>query len=196
MALTALDSPGLAGESYGTGTGVLVTGPLEPGGTVERGQNRDQWLRAIFDQAFELIGLMDLEGRLLMVNRTALDSVGAEESEVVGKYLWETLLWGRSIAPRDELRRAVRRAAQGEFVRFEASFLTPGGQERHFDFSLKPVRDERGEVALLIPEGRDITERKEMERRLSDLVNRAYGLTPEEIELLWNTAPPRMPRFT
>ena len=32
-----------------------------------------------------------------------------------------------------------------------------------------------------------------MERRLADLVNRAYGLTPDEIELLWSTAPPRMP---
>jgi hypothetical protein len=32
-----------------------------------------------------------------------------------------------------------------------------------------------------------------LERTLSDLVNRAYGLTPAEIELLWNTAPPRMP---
>ncbi|RFP56034.1 MAG: class I SAM-dependent DNA methyltransferase [Limnothrix sp. CACIAM 69d] len=31
------------------------------------------------------------------------------------------------------------------------------------------------------------------EQRLSDLVNQAYQLTPEEIELLWKTAPPRMP---
>ncbi|NTW03101.1 MAG: hypothetical protein HGA19_17780 [Oscillochloris sp.] len=32
-----------------------------------------------------------------------------------------------------------------------------------------------------------------LERRLADLVNRAYGLTPADIELLWRTAPPRMP---
>ena len=32
-----------------------------------------------------------------------------------------------------------------------------------------------------------------LERRLSDLVNVAYGLTPEEVALLWETAPPRMP---
>jgi len=32
-----------------------------------------------------------------------------------------------------------------------------------------------------------------LERRLSDLVNEAYGLTPEEIGLMWKTAPPRMP---
>jgi hypothetical protein len=31
------------------------------------------------------------------------------------------------------------------------------------------------------------------ERKLSDLVNTAYGLTPEEVALMWRTAPPRMP---
>ena len=32
-----------------------------------------------------------------------------------------------------------------------------------------------------------------LERTLSDLVNQAYALTPAEIDLLWKTAPPRMP---
>jgi hypothetical protein len=32
-----------------------------------------------------------------------------------------------------------------------------------------------------------------LERRLSDLVNVAYGLTPAEVHLMWETAPPRMP---
>lgn len=32
-----------------------------------------------------------------------------------------------------------------------------------------------------------------LERRLADLVNLAYGLTAEDIDLLWRTAPPRMP---
>ncbi len=33
----------------------------------------------------------------------------------------------------------------------------------------------------------------QLERTLSDLVNKAYGLTPQEIDLMWKTAPPRMP---
>jgi methylase of polypeptide subunit release factors len=34
----------------------------------------------------------------------------------------------------------------------------------------------------------------DLESRISDLVNQAYGLTEEEVEILWKTAPPRMPR--
>jgi len=32
-----------------------------------------------------------------------------------------------------------------------------------------------------------------LEHRISELVNQAYGLTPEEIDLMGQTAPPRMP---
>jgi hypothetical protein len=32
-----------------------------------------------------------------------------------------------------------------------------------------------------------------LERRISQLVVRAYALTPDEVELMWSTAPPRMP---
>ena len=36
-------------------------------------------------------------------------------------------------------------------------------------------------------------EARQRERRVADLVNAAYGLTAEEVALLWRTAPPRMP---
>lgn len=36
-------------------------------------------------------------------------------------------------------------------------------------------------------------EARKLERRVSDLVNQAYGLTPADIALMWRTAPPRMP---
>jgi hypothetical protein len=32
-----------------------------------------------------------------------------------------------------------------------------------------------------------------LEHQLSDLVNSAYGLTAEDVALMWSTAPPRMP---
>ncbi|MCB8751199.1 Eco57I restriction-modification methylase domain-containing protein [Planktothrix agardhii] len=58
---------------------------------------------------------------------------------------------------------------------------------------LKSIREAYNEY---VP---DIKTRKQealnLEKRLSDLVNQAYQLTPEEIELMWKTAPPRMPFY-
>ena len=36
-------------------------------------------------------------------------------------------------------------------------------------------------------------EARQLERRVAELVNAAYGLTAAEVALLWRTAPPRMP---
>jgi hypothetical protein len=36
-------------------------------------------------------------------------------------------------------------------------------------------------------------EARQLERRVANLVNSAYGLTAEEVALMWQTAPPRMP---
>jgi hypothetical protein len=36
-------------------------------------------------------------------------------------------------------------------------------------------------------------EAEQLERTLSDCVNEAYALTPDEVALMWATAPPRMP---
>lgn len=56
---------------------------------------------------------------------------------------------------------------------------------------LKTLKDAYGDYALPIQQRR--SEGLTLEHRISDLVNQAYGLTPEEIDLMWKTAPPRMP---
>ena len=36
-------------------------------------------------------------------------------------------------------------------------------------------------------------EAEQLERQVSDVVNTAFGLTPDDVKLMWDTAPPRMP---
>jgi len=57
--------------------------------------------------------------------------------------------------------------------------------------ALKALRDEDSQT--LAPARILAAEAMALENQLSDLVNAAYGLTPDEIQLMWKTAPPRMP---
>ncbi|MDP8947512.1 MAG: hypothetical protein M3N09_05345 [Actinomycetota bacterium] len=59
--------------------------------------------------------------------------------------------------------------------------------------ALKDLHTGYTEMAASVRESR--IEAAELERRLSDPADQAYGLTPEEVDLLWSTAPPRMPKF-
>lgn len=55
-----------------------------------------------------------------------------------------------------------------------------GELQREYRETVRPAREAAAELLRL-------------ERHLSDRVNAAYGLTPEEVQLMWETAPPRMP---
>lgn len=124
--------------------------------------------QAIFDQTFQLIGLMQVDGTVLEANETSLKLIAAKKEDIVGKYFWDTPWWAHDKELQEKLKDAVNQAAKGEFVRFEAIHLNPQGQKVYVDFSLKPVIDESGNVVLLIPEGRDISDKKQAEKRVSD----------------------------
>lgn len=57
--------------------------------------------------------------------------------------------------------------------------------------ALRSLRDEH--ACTIEPVRTRAAEVVNLERRISDLVNEAYSLTPNEIDLMWKTAPPRMP---
>jgi PAS domain S-box-containing protein len=124
--------------------------------------------RAIFHTQFQFIGLMSPSGVLLEANRAALAGAGVSEEAVLGKPFQETVWWTHDPAQQQRLREAIDRAARGERVRFEASHPTPSGAMIWVDFSLTPFRDENGMVVFLIPEGRDVTERKRAEEAVRE----------------------------
>jgi len=124
--------------------------------------------KAIFDETFEFIGLLSPTGVILEVNKTALDFIKVDKSKVVGKYFWDTPWWSHSQELQERVKQAVIDAANGKFIRFESTHPDPDGVLLHVDFSLKPIFDDEGKIALLIPEGRDISDKKEAEKRVSE----------------------------
>ncbi|HYD99665.1 MAG TPA: PAS domain S-box protein [Alphaproteobacteria bacterium] len=121
--------------------------------------------RAIFDTAFQLTGLATLDGTILVVNRAALDAVGATQEQVAGTKMWDAPWWAASPEEARRVREGVAQVAAGGFVRYESDLLLPAGR-RIFDFSMKPVLDEHGAPAYLVAEGRDITDQKQAEAAL------------------------------
>jgi hypothetical protein len=70
----------------------------------------------------------------------------------------------------------------------------PKGEGRLTPGALRDLKNGYAEMANPVLQAR--TEAADLESRLSDLVNEAYGLSAEEVALMWKTAPPRMPRFS
>ncbi|MGQ4646837.1 PAS domain S-box protein [Lyngbya aestuarii] len=137
--------------------------------TQQRLIENERRFRAIFDQTYQFIGLLHTDGTLIEANRTALEFGGVTSADVVGKPFWEAPWWTLSATTQQQLKKAVAKAAQGEFVRYEVVVRGARDTVATIDFSLKPITDTSGNVILLIPEGRDISERKQAEEALRQL---------------------------
>ena len=127
---------------------------------------------AIFNQTFQFIGLLEPDGTLIEANEAALNAGELAKEDVLGQPVWNTYWFQTDADTPQKLRRAVRRAADGEFVRYEETIQGTEGA-RVIDFSIRPITNEQGEVHLLIPEGRDITARK---RRAKEAKRRANAM--------------------
>jgi len=128
----------------------------------------DRKFRAIFNQTFQLTGMLSVDGIVLEVNQTALDFGGLQRDDVIGKPVWDCYWWTISLEAQTQLQVAIKRAVRGEFIRYEVDVLGAGDRVVTIDFSLKSVFDEQGNVEFLLLEGRDITQRKQAQDILSD----------------------------
>jgi PAS domain S-box-containing protein len=134
--------------------------------------------RAVFDLAFELMGVLKPSGMIVEANRTSLEAVGLQLTDIVGKSFWDTPWWRHSEDARQRVREAVQKAAGGALTRFEETYVSRGDVIGVLDMSLKPVQDDAGHVVMLIVEGRDITDR----RRTEDELRRQTAVTNTLIE--------------
>ncbi|MEL7314829.1 MAG: PAS domain S-box protein, partial [Cyanobacteria bacterium J06559_3] len=123
--------------------------------------------RAIFDNMFQFVGLLSPEGILVEANETALIAAGITREDVVGRPFWEAYWWQISPVAQAQLRQAITRAAQDKLVRYEADVWGINKTLIPIEFSLRPLKNEAGQVISLIAEGRDLTEAKRLEAERS-----------------------------
>jgi PAS domain S-box-containing protein len=128
-------------------------------------QRSEARLRAIFDSSYQYQGLLTLDGTVVNANTTSLQGIRGTAEDVVGKRFWETPWISKTPGMADVIRDSVTTAARGETVRLELHLDLPIGW-RSFDFTMRPLRDEHGDIVAIVPEAVDITERRQAEEAL------------------------------
>ncbi|WP_251924024.1 PAS domain S-box protein [Salinibacter ruber] len=162
---TEAQSPPPADVDRLEGLAEMIVNELELHRQADAWDRARQQYEAIFNHTYQFTGLLTPDGILVEANDTALEFGGLEREEVVGTPLWDTHWWQTGPETQQKLRAAIEQAAEGEFVRYEAA-VQGADETRTIDFSIRPVTDGDGSVTMLIPEGRDITDRKRQERQL------------------------------
>jgi signal transduction histidine kinase len=86
-----------------------------------------------------------------------------------GKIIWETPSWAGSPVRVERLRKACEEAKLGKYVQYQEELDGPDGRRATIEFSIKPILGDEGQVIQLLAEGRDVTERKQVEATLREL---------------------------
>ncbi len=127
--------------------------------------------RIAFAETSAFIALLSPDGTVLECNRGALAQVVAPQADMVGRSLADVLLASvEGHEGRDAVLQAIAQAAAGETARFDARLA----QTRHsepplvLDSTLRPVRDDAGNIAFVLYEAREATQQRRNEAALRE----------------------------
>jgi|GEM_PF-4317953 len=129
-------------------------------------EDEEGLFRAVFNQTFQYIAVLDADGRVREINRPALDGIGVDEQAVIGRLFWETPWWSLSARMQRELKRCIRNAALGRRETMNVVHLDRDGAQRDFEVTIKPLEGPQGHSDYLLVEGHDVTQRRLVEEEL------------------------------
>ncbi|AOW12839.1 hypothetical protein LPB72_17760 [Hydrogenophaga crassostreae] len=131
------------------------------------------------------VGLLTPDGRVLMVNQSAMAVGHVRWSEVANQPI-ELAPWFRhSELTKQQMRQAVKLASQGIPSRFDMQIC--GEDERTLtwvDFSLQPVLDGSGQVSHLVPSALVVQDRRQAEEKLLESEMRLAGIVDMALDAI------------
>jgi PAS domain S-box-containing protein len=134
---------------------------------VETIREREHLYNSTLNDMLTFVAVLKPDGEVVFVNNTPLTMIGKSLEGVRGMKFYDVEWWTYSDAARELLKDDVKRCASKEMIHREVQVRTLSGMI-WIDFSIHPVIGDDGVVQYLIPEGRDITERKKVEDALAE----------------------------
>lgn len=124
--------------------------------------------KALLEQTTQFIGLLDLQGNLLVANRTSMEWAKAKPEDVLGKPFWDGPWWPDRKKAQSFLMSLIDQVKSGQTVRCEVVHVDAAEKESFIDFTMSPFRNENGQVVNFIVEGRDISMLKRKQNEIME----------------------------
>ena len=113
-------------------------------------------IRTIFETAHQCQGLLAASGEIIYANGIALHGIGRRLSDVLGQPFHESPWFSATPGMPELVRSAINDVAAGQLVELRMALNLPSGR-KHYDFTMRPLFDDRGLVVAMVPEAVDVT---------------------------------------
>lgn len=148
---------------------------------LEKGRELQEYI----DHSFAFSCKLNTEGDIMMINKTANDSIGEKKDSIVGKMFIETPWWSYSEECKKRIKENLQEALAGEFVVVEDKASTLRGIIDVL-IVMSPIKDENGKVKSIIVEGINISDRVRVEIELEKARQEAENANSVKSEFLAN----------
>lgn len=140
--------------------------PLRTTGTVQDITERvhaELRLKRILAGMLPFVGLFDLDGRVLELNREPVDEHGQPLADPRALHCWELSYFRHSPELQDRVRRAIAETAAGGVVQDDYPIHLHGQQPAIYELRFNPLQGPGGRVEGVICSGIDVTARRRIE---------------------------------
>jgi PAS domain S-box-containing protein len=126
---------------------------------LERGREREEYLRRLIESSPDCIKTLDLEGTILSINDGGLRLIEVEDAATVCGTNWENLFSSHreTVAGYRAAREAALAGGAGRFLGY---CPTPSGRSKWWDVVVVPIVDADGRPERLLAVSRDVTEQR------------------------------------
>jgi len=129
-------------------------------------RERARQFDAIFNDSQTATWVLDPDGLLIRVNKTAREMVDTDVETITGEPFWTLPWWSQGDTTNLDIQQVVEKALNGEFGHAVVTQPLHVDDSRVIDLAVRPVKTEEEEVVSIVVEGVDITERVDLERDL------------------------------
>jgi PAS domain S-box-containing protein len=125
----------------------------------------EEFNRTIIDCSPDCVKVLDLDGRLLMINEAGRRLLEIDDAASLYGRDWRTI-WPRSAT--NDAGDVLAQAKAGRTLHFEEPHRTFKGTQKWWDVIVTPVRGSDGSIVRILSVSRDITDRKRAEDALRE----------------------------
>jgi len=122
-----------------------------------------QKFKFIANASHDLMTLSNREFIYEAANEAYLSHHGKTEEDFLGRSMAE--VWGEETFEH-VIRPYLEKCLAGDTVSYKAQFAFPGEQERYYEVTMNPYRDNKGKVSHIATVSRDVTEAEESRTRI------------------------------
>lgn len=138
-------------------------------GILQEKRISDLRFRAVFDQTFQMIFLLNEHGEILEVNDTALSFIEMPREKVLGYKFWDPLWWNGLSIDKD-IKEIVNKSLSDRHVATgEWQIKKDNDEITIYDYAIKPVLVGKNHPDLVVVECHDITQLKQTESHLQKI---------------------------